>query len=74
MLLLPCEQRTSSATLIARLVLNNRVHIQETIDILMNVHHFLVIQSCEGNLYVLVTFCSLQVQSNSESRGIQNGE
>ena len=40
----------------------------------MNVYHLLVIQSCEGNLYVLVQFCFLQVHSASESRGIQNGE
>ena len=44
------------------------------VEILMNVHHFLVIQSCEDNLYVLVDFCSLQVHLDFESRGIQNGE
>ena len=40
----------------------------------MNVHHFLVIQNCEGNLYVLITFCSLQVHLDSEFGGIQNDE
>ena len=52
--------------LIVRLVLNNRVHIQETSGNTNECGSFSGHSSCEGNLYVLVTFVPLkciQIQS-----------